>query len=101
MKPHDKLRQLREARDANEWHIAEVAGIGENTYWDLENFDSDLFNTVSLAEIGRIAPVLGLSMEELFASERPHIAGEAGGPRTSAPVCCQTRLDERQATRSL
>jgi transcriptional regulator with XRE-family HTH domain len=75
MKPHDKLRQAREDSGAAYFSVAEAAGVGANTYWDLEGFDDDLYMTVSLAEIGRIASVLGLSMEELFAADRPHITG--------------------------
>jgi transcriptional regulator with XRE-family HTH domain len=64
--PNDRLRNAREARGLSEDAVAQAAALPVSWYRDLELFEDELTDNVSLARLQIIGGILSVSPAELF-----------------------------------
>jgi transcriptional regulator with XRE-family HTH domain len=74
LSPNDRLRNAREARGLSEDAVAEAAALPVGWYRDLELFEDELTDNVSLARLQIIGGTLGVSPAEIFGY--PSVASE-------------------------
>lgn len=72
----DKLKKARTAKNLSQYDVAKLAGVRPEVVNRIENGRS----AGSLASLHRIAPVLGLSIDELVADMKPGIRPAGGRP---------------------
>ena len=70
MTPNERLRSAREARGLSEDDVAEAAALPVTWYRDLELFEDELTDNVSLVHLQIIAGTLGASPAEIFGFRR-------------------------------
>ena len=76
MEPSDlvetgQARRLAEARERSGREIGELAsllGISYEAYWDLESFDEEVVDCISLGQMKTLAAALGLDLRDFFAA---------------------------------
>jgi transcriptional regulator with XRE-family HTH domain len=78
MKPSERLRRARESAGKTTAEVAQMAGIPEPHYYDLETYDDDLYMTASLAELRNLAFAVGLTIRGIFGVEGTAAMGLAG-----------------------
>jgi transcriptional regulator with XRE-family HTH domain len=69
------LRRLRESAGLSVEDVAEVIGLNCAWVWDLESYDDELYSTISLAAILRLAVLLRTGIAQLLLLEDEHGTG--------------------------
>ena len=65
-----RLRETREARGLSQSDLAQALGLSDDSLWDLEAYDQELYSNLSLAELRRLATVLDVEPAYLLAAGR-------------------------------
>lgn len=65
----DKIRQKRLAVGKSEREMAELIGINLPSYFDLESYDDEVVNCLSLSELSKMNQALNMTPAELFSED--------------------------------
>jgi ribosome-binding protein aMBF1 (putative translation factor) len=62
----DRIRQLREKAGKSEGEMAEIMNISVESYFDLEAYDDEVLDCISLDELKKMSSAFGVSSVELL-----------------------------------
>ena len=65
----DKIRQKRSAAGKSEEEMAELIGINLPSYFDLESYDDEVVDCLSLTELRKMYRALNMTPADLFSDE--------------------------------
>src|ERR1044071_3945837 len=65
----DKIRQMRLAAGKSEKEMAELIGINLPSYYDLESYDDEVLDCLSLCELKKMCQVLNITPVDLLSDE--------------------------------
>jgi DNA-binding XRE family transcriptional regulator len=65
----DKIRRMRLAAGKSEQEMAELIGINLPSYYDLESYDDEVLDCLSLYELKKMCQVLNITPAELLSDE--------------------------------
>ena len=71
----DKIRQLRLAAGRSEKEMAESIGINLPSYYDLESYDVEVLDCLSLNELQKMCRVLEIAPVDLLSDEAKNYSG--------------------------
>ena len=71
----DKIRQLRLAAGRSEQEMAELIGLNLPSYYDLEAYDDEVLDCLSLYELKKLCQALKITPVDLFSTEAKNNGG--------------------------
>jgi DNA-binding XRE family transcriptional regulator len=71
----DKIRQMRLAAGKSEKEMAELIGINLPSYYDLESYDDEVLDCLSLYELKKMGQVLKIAPVDLLSDEANNHSG--------------------------